>query len=55
MKLETAIAERDEARLRINLIVIALNEEPVYPVPERHANLVRAVIDALQPVRELLK
>jgi hypothetical protein len=39
--------QRDEARLRINLMALALGHALVYPVPERHAAVMAALGEAL--------
>lgn len=51
MTLSTALAQRDEARLRVNLISLAIGHAMIYPAGERHADLVTAILEALQPVR----
>jgi hypothetical protein len=39
--------QRDEARLRVNLLALALGHALVYPIPERHAAVMAALGEAL--------
>jgi hypothetical protein len=50
-QVERALDQRDEARLRVNLMSLATGHAMIYPVPERHAELVAALVAALEPVR----
>lgn len=43
------LAQRDEARLRVNLIALCVGESPVYPVLPQHEHLWTMLKEALAP------
>jgi len=50
--LEAALAQRDEARLRVNLMCLATGHAEVYPIEERNRALWNALRDAHAPIFE---